>query len=76
MRVKNYLANKTFSRGIETLSAEASMAFIGNTKHSVELLSNLVFEGCWSCGDLVGFGFNSVSEFDACDDFGAGVKAA
>ena len=33
--MKNYLANKTFSRGIETLGAEASMAFIGNTKHSV-----------------------------------------
>jgi len=41
-----------------------------------ELLSNLVFEGCWSCGDLVGFGFNSVFEFDACDDFGEVVKAA
>ena len=45
-------------------------------KLDTELLSNLVFEGCWSCGDLVGFGFNSVSEFDACDDFGEGVKAA
>jgi ATP-dependent Lon protease len=33
--MKNYLANKTFSRGIETLGAETSMAFIGNTKHSV-----------------------------------------
>jgi ATP-dependent Lon protease len=33
--MKNYLANKSFSRGIETLGAEASMAFIGNTKHSV-----------------------------------------
>lgn len=33
--MKNYLANKTFSRGVETLGAEASMAFIGNTKHSV-----------------------------------------
>ena len=41
-----------------------------------ELLSNLVFEGCWSCGDLVEFGFNSVFEFDACDDFGEVVKAA
>ncbi|MCA1733564.1 MAG: BREX system Lon protease-like protein BrxL, partial [Acidobacteria bacterium] len=33
--MKNYLANKSFSRGIETLGADASMAFIGNTKHSV-----------------------------------------
>jgi ATP-dependent Lon protease len=33
--MKNYLANKTFSRGIATLSAEASMAFVGNTAHSV-----------------------------------------
>jgi ATP-dependent Lon protease len=33
--MKNYLANKFFSRGVETLGAEASMAFIGNTKHSV-----------------------------------------
>ena len=41
-----------------------------------ELLSNLVFEDCWSCGDLAGFGFNSVFEFDACDDFGEVVKAA
>jgi hypothetical protein len=36
-----------------------------------ELLSNLVFEACRSCGDLVGVcGFNSVFERDACDDFG------
>jgi len=42
-----------------------------------ELLSNLVFEGFGSCGDLVGFGgFNSVFERDACDDFGEIVKAA
>ena len=33
--LKNYLANKTFSRGIETLGAEASIAFVGNTKHTV-----------------------------------------
>lgn len=33
--LKNYLANKTFSRGVETLGAEASMTFIGNTKHNV-----------------------------------------
>ena len=33
--MKNYMANKTFSRGIETLGAEASMVFMGNTKKSV-----------------------------------------
>ena len=36
--LKNYLANKTFSRGVETLGAEASMAFIGNTKHNVPFM--------------------------------------
>ena len=42
-----------------------------------ELLSNLVFEGCWSCGDLALFGgFNSVFECDAGDDFGEVAKAA
>ena len=33
--MKNYMANKSFSRGVETLGADASMAFIGNTAHSV-----------------------------------------
>jgi len=33
--MKNYLANRTFSRGIEKLTAEASMVFMGNTKKSV-----------------------------------------
>lgn len=33
--LKNYMANKSFSRGIETLGAEASMAFVGNTQHTV-----------------------------------------
>jgi hypothetical protein len=42
-----------------------------------ELLSNLVFEGCRSCGDLaVVGGFNSVFERDAFDDFGEVIKAA
>jgi len=41
-----------------------------------ELLSNLVFEVCGSCSDLVVLcGFNSVFKFDACDDFGQIVKA-
>ena len=33
--LKNYMANRSFSRGIEQLSAEASMVFMGNTKKSV-----------------------------------------
>ena len=33
--MKNYMANKSFSRGVETFGAEASMVFIGNTQHTV-----------------------------------------
>lgn len=33
--MKNYMANKTFSRGVETLGAEASMVFVGNTAHNL-----------------------------------------
>lgn len=33
--LKNYMANKSFSRGVEPLGAEASMVFVGNTKHTV-----------------------------------------
>ena len=33
--MKNYMANKSFSRGVETLGAEASMVFVGNTQHTV-----------------------------------------
>lgn len=33
--MKNYMANKSFSRGVETLGAEASMVFVGNTAHTV-----------------------------------------
>ena len=33
--MKNYMANKSFSRGIETLGAESSMVFVGNTQHDV-----------------------------------------
>lgn len=33
--MKNYMANKSFSRGIEMLGAEASMVFMGNTRKSV-----------------------------------------
>lgn len=45
--MKNYMANKNFSRGIETLGAEASMTFVGNTKHNVPYMlkySNLFEE--------------------------------
>ncbi|KKN65603.1 hypothetical protein LCGC14_0480150 [marine sediment metagenome] len=50
---------------------------IYNEGSRIELLSNLVFEGRRSCGDLVGFGgFDSVVEGDACDDFGQIIKAA
>jgi ATP-dependent Lon protease len=34
--LKNYLANKSFSRGVETLGAEASMAFVGNTQNTLQ----------------------------------------
>lgn len=34
--LKNYMANKSFSRGIETLSAEASMVFVGNTQNNLQ----------------------------------------
>ena len=33
--MKNYMANKSFSRGVETLGAEASMVFVGNTQNTV-----------------------------------------
>ena len=33
--MQNYMANKSFNRGKETIQAYASMAFVGNTKHAV-----------------------------------------
>ena len=33
--MKNFMANKSFSRGIEQLTAEASVVFMGNTKQSM-----------------------------------------
>ncbi|SNV41620.1 Uncharacterised protein [Chryseobacterium taklimakanense] len=33
--MKNYMANKSFSRGTSVYGASASMAFVGNTDHSV-----------------------------------------
>ncbi len=36
--LKNYMANKSFSRGIETLGAEASLAFLGNTRQTLSYM--------------------------------------
>jgi len=36
--LKNYMANKTFSRGIDTIGAEASMVFVGNTAHELDYM--------------------------------------
>lgn len=33
--MKNYMANKQFSRGVSPMGAEASFAFVGNTDHNV-----------------------------------------
>jgi hypothetical protein len=58
---------------IDHFSVPAGLAqhLILKLSEGIELLSNLVFEACRSCGDLVGVcGFNSVFERDACDDFG------
>ena len=50
---------------------------LGCVRKQKELLSNLVFEDCWSCGDLVRVGgFNSVFESNAGDDLGEIIKAA
>ncbi|MCS3632314.1 ATP-dependent Lon protease [Salinibacter ruber] len=43
--MKNYMANRSFSRGRDTMTAEASLAFIGNTDRSVSYMlkhSNLL----------------------------------
>jgi ATP-dependent Lon protease len=36
--MKNYMANRSFSRGTEQLTADASMAFVGNTSKSVSYM--------------------------------------
>ncbi len=36
--LKNYMANKSFSRGTELYGASASMVFVGNTDHSVSYM--------------------------------------
>lgn len=39
--MQNFMANKSFNRGKDTFGSTASMAFIGNTKHSVpHMLTN------------------------------------
>lgn len=38
--MKNYMANKSFSRGTDVYQAEASMVFVGNTDHSVQYMMN------------------------------------
>jgi ATP-dependent Lon protease len=34
--MKNYMANRSFSRGVESITAEASMVFVGNTDNTVQ----------------------------------------
>lgn len=36
--MKNYMANKSFSRGTDVYQAEASMVFVGNTDHSIQYM--------------------------------------
>jgi ATP-dependent Lon protease len=36
--MKNYMANKAFSRGVSPMGAEASFAFVGNTDHNVPFM--------------------------------------
>lgn len=36
--MKNYMANKSFSRGTDVYQAEASMVFVGNTDHTVSYM--------------------------------------
>lgn len=36
--MKNYMANRSFSRGTKTQTAQASMVFVGNTSHTVPYL--------------------------------------
>ena len=36
--MKNYMANKSFSRGADVYQAEASMVFVGNTDHTVQYM--------------------------------------
>ena len=47
--MKNYMANKSFSRGIEQVTAEASMVFVGNTSHDVSYMINQTWTTCPPC---------------------------
>ena len=38
--MKNYMANKSFSRGTEVFGASASMVFVGNTDYAVKTMVN------------------------------------
>lgn len=38
--MKNYMANKSFSRGTQVYGASASMVFVGNTENTVEYMLN------------------------------------
>ena len=44
--MQNYMANKSFNRGKDTFGSNASLAFVGNTKHSVPfmLMNSTLFD--------------------------------
>jgi hypothetical protein len=86
--VQHIFEKKAFKKTLKTSDKTVAIARSGpiivqfkseieNARGNPELLSNLVFKACQSCGDLVWVGgFNSVFERDAGDDFGEVVKAA
>ena len=77
MRVAGQVTSHQFRIVAQLRFFTSVITMLHNSPEGIELLSNLVFEGFGSYGDLVGFGgFNSVFERDACDDFGEIVKAA
>ena len=80
---------KSITLSLTALAMSSTAAFAGSLANQqaeppvvvaatpIELLSNLVFEGSRSCSDLVWvYGFNSVFEPDAGDDFSEVIKAA
>ena len=70
-------AGKSGTKIIGVKISEFEIGPVMQSRALGELLSNLVFEGCRSCGDLVWVcGFNSVFERVAGDDFGEVIKAA
>ena len=84
IRLLEHLRDELIKSGIVQNTPEFCASWLGRSegyirvlRYHAELLSNLVFESFWSCGDLAFWGgFNSVFERDACDDFGEVVKAA